>query len=39
MRKFALLLLCFFTTVSLNLLSAQDNAGYKLPPKDIADML
>ena len=39
MRKSALLLLCFFTSVSLFFLNAQDNAGYKLPPKDIADML
>jgi dipeptidyl aminopeptidase/acylaminoacyl peptidase len=35
MRIFYIICLLFFSS----LVSAQDNSGYKLPPKDIADML
>lgn len=39
MRKPALLLTCLFIAAVVNFSPAQDNTGYKLPPKDISDML
>lgn len=39
MRKFAIILFLLSNFICAIILNAQDNTGYKLPPKDIADML
>ena len=39
MRKFLLLFILISNFACAVILNAQDNTGYKLPPKDIADML